>query len=308
MSESLSGYPGGPQQSPSTTDAVKGEAQGVAGDAASSAGAVGGVAKQEATNVAHEAKYQAKDLYHQSRQELMEQAAHQQSRAAEGLRSIHHELHSMASNSEGSGVATDLVRQAASRAGSFADWLDARDPGSLLEEVKGYARRRPGAFLAIAAGAGLLAGRLSRSLAANASDGGGQAPSRSAQVPARPTQAPAQPSAPTAAYPTGEGFPTEGSYAAGAGAGPGAGAGTGPVYPPVGAYPEETGYGTAAGYGQGLENAREGYPGETGYAEHAAGTVGNPDYAAGPEEVDEYTGRHASGLIEPRDPQRGELP
>ena len=83
MSESLSGYPGGPQQSPSTTDAVKGEAQGVAGDAASSAGAVGGVAKQEATNVAHEAKYQAKDLYHQSRQELMEQAAHQQSRAAQ---------------------------------------------------------------------------------------------------------------------------------------------------------------------------------------------------------------------------------
>jgi hypothetical protein len=304
MSESLSGYPGGPQQSPSTTDAVKGEAQGVAGDAASSAGAVGGVAKQEATNVAHEAKYQAKDLYHQGRQELMEQAASQQSRAAEGLRSIHRELHSMASNSEGSGVGTDLVRQAATRAGSFADWLDARDPGSLLEEVKGYARRKPGTFLAIAAGAGLLAGRLSRSLAANASDGGAQAPSRSAQVPAQPTQAPAQTAAPTAAYPTGEGFPTDGSYAAGAGAG----AGVGSVYPPVGEYPEETGYGAGAGYGQGLAGAGEGYPEETGYAEHAAGTVGNPDYAAGPEEVDEYTGRHASGLIEPRDPQRGELP
>jgi hypothetical protein len=302
MSESLSGHPGGPQQSPSTTDAVKGEAQGVAGDAASSAGAVGGVAKQEATNVAHEAKYQAKDLYHQSRQELMEQAAAQQSRAADGLRSIHRELHSMASNSEEPGVGTDLVRQAASRAGSFADWLDARDPGSLLEEVKGYARRKPGAFLAIAAGAGLLAGRLSLSLAANASDGGAQAQSRPAQIPARPSQAPVQPAAPTAAYPTGEGFPTDGGYAAGAGSA----AGTG--YPPGAEYPEEAGYGTGAGYAQGGARAGEGYPEETGYAEQAAGTVGNPDYAAGPADADGYTGRHASGLVEPRDPERGELP
>lgn len=306
MSESLSGYPGGPQQSQSTTDAVKGEAQGVASDAASSAGAVGGVAKQEATNVAHEAKYQAKDLYYQSRQELMEQASHQQSRAAEGLRSIHRELDSMASNSQEPGVGTDLVRQAATRAGSFAEWLDARDPGSLLEEVKGYARRRPGAFLAIAAGAGLLAGRLSRSLAANASDGGAQAQAGSAQVPAGPSQAPVQPSAPTAAYPTGEGFPTEGSYAAGAGVG--SGPGTGTVYPPVGAYPEETGYGTGAGYGQGLANAGEGYPEETGYAEQTAGTVGNPDYTGEPIETEGFPGRHASGNAEPRDAERGELP
>jgi hypothetical protein len=58
------------------------------------------------------------------------------------------------------------VRQAAERSSAIASWLEARDPGSLLTEVKSFARQRPGAFLMLAAGAGVLAGRLSRSLAA----------------------------------------------------------------------------------------------------------------------------------------------
>ena len=161
---------GVPERNQPTTAAAKEEARGVAHEAAASASAVGGVAKQEASTVAHEAAYQAKDLLAQSRRELMDQAAQQQSRAAEGLRSIHRELSSMASNSEQPGVGTDLVRQAADRTASLADWLDQRDPGSLLNEVKSYARRRPGMFLAIAAGAGLLAGRLSRSLVAEATE------------------------------------------------------------------------------------------------------------------------------------------
>jgi hypothetical protein len=46
-----------------------------------------------------------------------------------------------------------------------------------LSEVKGFARQRPGTFLLLAAGAGILAGRLSRSLSAgvpeSASDSAG---------------------------------------------------------------------------------------------------------------------------------------
>ncbi|WP_139346713.1 hypothetical protein [Sinomonas mesophila] len=170
MTGPLSSGPGVPGRHESTTAAAKEEARGVAQEAAASAGAVRDVAKEEASVVAHEAAYQARDLLAQSRRELMDQAAHQQSRAAEGLRSIHRELSSMASASDGSGVGTDLVRQAAEKTASLADWLDQRDPGSLLEDVKSYARRRPGMFLAIAAGAGLLAGRLSRSLAAEATE------------------------------------------------------------------------------------------------------------------------------------------
>ena len=74
----------------------------------------------------------------------------------------------MAAASDQPGVATDLVRQAAERSSAVASWLDGRDPGSLLTEVKSFARQRPGTFLLLAAGAGVLAGRLSRSLSAGA--------------------------------------------------------------------------------------------------------------------------------------------
>jgi hypothetical protein len=56
----------------------------------------------------------------------------------------------------------DLARQAADKAHAFAGWLDQRDPGSLLEEIRQLARRKPGTFLLGAALAGVAAGRLTR--------------------------------------------------------------------------------------------------------------------------------------------------
>jgi len=60
------------------------------------------------------------------------------------------------------GPATDLAHQAADKLGDAAQWLEGRDPGSLVEEVRNLARRKPGAFLLGAAAAGVLAGRLTR--------------------------------------------------------------------------------------------------------------------------------------------------
>ena len=45
-----------------------------------------------------------------------------------------------------------------------------RDPGALLDEVRSFARRKPGTYLAIALGAGVLAGRLTRGLTAPTDD------------------------------------------------------------------------------------------------------------------------------------------
>ena len=67
-------------------------------------------------------------------------------------------------------MARGLVDDVARRAGDAASWLDQRDPGSLLDEARSFARQRPGTFLAIAAGVGVLAGRLSRSLVDEARD------------------------------------------------------------------------------------------------------------------------------------------
>ncbi len=155
-----------------TADAAKGEAAEVARQASDSAQSVAETAKTEAVAVASEAKANARELLLQASSDLKDQAGAQQQKVAEGMRSISHELESMAAASEQPGVATDLVRQAAERSSAVAGWLDGRDPGSLLAEVKSFARERPGTFLMLAAGAGILAGRLSRSLSAGAPDTG----------------------------------------------------------------------------------------------------------------------------------------
>ncbi|MEO5313977.1 hypothetical protein PV772_07610 [Pseudarthrobacter sp. CC12] len=150
----------------SRKDAAKDEAADVARTAAGSAQNVAQTAKDEAANVAHEAKANAQDLLGQAKSGLTSQAGTQQQKAAEGIRNISTQLHSMASAPDQQGMASDLVRQAAERTSSMATWLENREPGDLLNEVQRFARNKPGTFLLLAAGAGVLAGRLTRGLTA----------------------------------------------------------------------------------------------------------------------------------------------
>ena len=136
----------------------------------SEAGHVAETAKGEAKAVAQEVKYQAKDLYAQTQRELKDQAQVQQHRAAAGLRSVSDELDSMTANAQNPGLAADLLSQVSTRLSSAASWLGDRDPGAVLSEVKSFARRKPGTFIIGAAVLGIVAGRLTRALAANASD------------------------------------------------------------------------------------------------------------------------------------------
>src|SRR4029079_14440947 len=136
-------------------------------DTAKQAGAqVADTVKEQAGQVTAEATHQAKQLLAQAQSELSEQAAATQQRVSEGLHALADELSGMARNSDQDGVATDLARQAADKARQAAGWLADRDPGSLLDEVRSFARKKPGTYLAIALGAGVLAGRLTRGLTA----------------------------------------------------------------------------------------------------------------------------------------------
>jgi hypothetical protein len=152
----------------STSDVVKNEAAGVGSTAADAGKQVAGTAKEQAGEVAHEARDQARSLMDTTRTEVNEQASTQQRRAADGLRSLSDELRSMASSQQEPGLATDLAHQAADKAGTLATWLQDREPGDVLHELSSFARRRPGTFLALAAGAGVVAGRLTRGMAAGA--------------------------------------------------------------------------------------------------------------------------------------------
>lgn len=147
-----------------TKDVATEESKSVAKDAQQSGQAVAETAKQEAQHVAGEATQRAKDLVQQVRSEASSQASSQQQRAAGGLKSIADELHQVAQQSDGSGVVPQLARQAAERTESVASWLENREPADLLDEVRRYARRNPGTFLAIAAAVGLVGGRMTRGL------------------------------------------------------------------------------------------------------------------------------------------------
>jgi hypothetical protein len=154
----------------STVDTAKSEATNVKDTAAGAASGVADVAKSEVSNVAGEAKYQVRNLVDQTRSELRGQASNQQSQLASTLNSWASELGSMASKSEDSGPMTDLAQEAARRGGEISHWLDTHEPADVLEEVKRFARRRPFAFLALAAAAGVVAGRVTRgAVAANTS-------------------------------------------------------------------------------------------------------------------------------------------
>jgi len=165
-----SGSDGGTSDASGKVDAAKQEAADLKDTATAKVGDVVGVAKEEVSSVAGEARAQVKDLYETSQRELKDQAGVQQQRIAAGLRSVGDELGAMAAGSDGRGIATDLVDQVSSRLATAASWLGDRDPSAVLDEVKRFARRRPGTFILGAAIAGIVVGRLTRALASNASD------------------------------------------------------------------------------------------------------------------------------------------
>jgi hypothetical protein len=158
---------------PTSPGQEQGKTTQVAQSAKESGAEVAQTAAEQAKAVTAEAGQELRDLMGQARQQLREQAGGQQQKVVGGLRSLVDELRAMADNSDQSGPATQLVRQASHVVGQTADWLEQREAGDLLEEARKLGRRKPGAFLAGAALAGVVAGRLTRGIAAASSDDGG---------------------------------------------------------------------------------------------------------------------------------------
>ena len=247
---------GEPAAEPSTTDVARDAAAGVGQHAREAGGQVAGTATDQARQVVAETGRQARDLLGEAQGHAQSQASAQQERAAQQLHSVADEVGQMASNGDQSGVATEFARQAADRMHGAASWLEQREPGDLLDEVRNFARRRPGAFLIGAAVAGLAAGRLTRGLKDRTSDGqqGRQSGPGSG-----------------AAYPAsvGSGYPASGEL--GYPAAPTYPTGTEPVDPATPAYPAEPGY-PAAGV---VSEDTVAYPADPVY-ETGSGTTAYP--------------------------------
>lgn len=150
---------------------------------------VSSTAKDQARDVAGEARTQARDLMNQTQEQVRTQVSDQKSKAVGNLRGLADELRAVANGQPASdGRISGIADQAAEAAQQFAVWLESREPGDLLEDVRAFARRRPGAFLLGAAAAGVLAGRLTRG-AVDAKQSAGTSAGTLPQAPPQPTVA-----------------------------------------------------------------------------------------------------------------------
>lgn len=139
-------------------------AQQAASTAADEGKHVASVASSEAQNVAstaaQEARHVVNDALEQVTGQLNDQAVTQRDNLVSTLRSLGDDLEQMVSQGGGSGLAADLAREVADRAKTLSSRLDGQEPGQLLDDVRGFARRRPGTFLLGALAAGVVAGRV----------------------------------------------------------------------------------------------------------------------------------------------------
>jgi len=164
-----------------TADLVKDQASDLGHSSVQAGKHVADVAREQASGVAAEAGRQGRDLLQQAQNQLEEQAAQGQQQLADRLLSLSDELRSMAASGQG-GMAADLAHQVASRASDAGQWLGDRKPGQVVGEMQSFARRKPALFLVLAAGAGLVAGRLTRGLKdASGDDSAATAPPAAAQ-------------------------------------------------------------------------------------------------------------------------------
>jgi uncharacterized protein YjbJ (UPF0337 family) len=126
---------------------------------------VAGTAKDEAADVTADVRQQTRQMAGKTREQLVEQAGQQKDKAAQSLRSVGDELRGMAEHGQ-SGWGAQLAGHGADFTHQAADFIQDRQPGELLDEVRTFARRKPGTFLIGAALVGVVAGRLTRALAA----------------------------------------------------------------------------------------------------------------------------------------------
>ena len=118
------------------------------------------VASDEAKQVASDVRDQARGLLDETKNQVQDQSRTQRDRLVETLRTFGDDLDGMAQ--DGNGLASGAAREVAQRVRTISERLDGREPSELLEDLRSFARRRPGMFLAGAVISGVVVGRLLR--------------------------------------------------------------------------------------------------------------------------------------------------
>ena len=152
----------------SRTDEAKEAASNVAGQAATKAGNVADEAKAQAGELAGTAAQKASDVVGTARDELRQRATSEAESVGQRLHAVADELRAMSrASTDNGGTVAPIVGDLAERVDHGAQRLANGDVDQVLEDVKRFARNRPGTFLLGAAGAGFVVGRLLRSVDLN---------------------------------------------------------------------------------------------------------------------------------------------
>lgn len=165
-------------------------ASGVAETAKEGVKATAGDAAEQVKSVAGEVKHQVTQLGRQTTDELRTQAEGRTNDAAQGLRTFAGQISALsAGRTEEAGQLLRYLDEGRTKLESFADRLEQRGPQGLMDDVSGFARRRPGMFLLGAIGAGFVVGRMIRANSGQSSNGQNGMSSGSAQAGLMPGQA-----------------------------------------------------------------------------------------------------------------------
>jgi hypothetical protein len=139
------------------------EASNVASTAAEGAREVTAQVADQAGAVATQARQQFDQLVGQARTEFRQQAQGRSDQAANGLRTLSQQLTALAEGRpEGAGSLVGYLQDAGYQARTWATRLEQRGPQGVIDDLSSFARRRPGLFLAGAAGIGFFVGRAVR--------------------------------------------------------------------------------------------------------------------------------------------------
>jgi hypothetical protein len=153
------------EPAPDTSDQAKQEAAATKDEAKRQAGETAQTAKAQASQVADEAKAQARNVVDEAKRVGTSRAEEQTANAAGALRQFEQQAQALLDGRpEDAGVLGDYARQLTGALGRYAARIDELGFEGVVRETSGFARRRPGAFLLAAAGAGLIVGRLGRGI------------------------------------------------------------------------------------------------------------------------------------------------
>lgn len=133
-----------------------------------------------------QASTQARDFVGQVQVQVRDQANAQTQRASAGLKDVSRQLRGLAEGQpRGGGFAESGARQVAEKIEELANRLDERGLEGTVDDVRRFARQRPGLFLLGATASGFLVARLGRGLKAAQEDG---EDTSSIATPAQPIQ------------------------------------------------------------------------------------------------------------------------